>query len=298
MTYNAAGVEALVAIAEHGTFEAAARALHVTPSAVSQRVRALEREVGQVVVRRSTPCTPTEAGIALVRLGRQTRLLAAEAEAQLREQGARVEVTVAVNADSLATWFLDALAEAQRRTGAVFDVHRDDQDFTAGLLRDGVVMAAVTAQSRPVQGCVARPLGSMRYRAVATPAFRDRWMPGGSLAELDSAPLVDFDRKDDLQQGFLRRLLGHDPRSPRHFIPTSHDFARALELGMGWGLLPDQQSAAPLADGRLVELAPDRPIDVGLHWQRWNLASPLLDTLSEVVVAAASAALRTRETVR
>src|SRR3954469_12437599 len=117
MSYNAAGVEALVAIADHGTFDAAARELHVTPSAVSQRVRALEREVGRVVVRRGTPCVPTEAGTALVRLGRQTRLLDDEARAALDEHGGRVEVSVAVNADSLATWFRDVLAEVATLPG-------------------------------------------------------------------------------------------------------------------------------------------------------------------------------------
>src|SRR3712207_5004829 len=111
MRYNPAAVEALVAIADHGTFEAAARALHVTPSAVSQRVRALESQVGQVLVRRGSPCEPTEAGAALVRLGRQTRLLDLEARAAVEEHGEQVEVTVAVNADSLATWLRPVLAE-------------------------------------------------------------------------------------------------------------------------------------------------------------------------------------------
>lgn len=286
-------LDTLLAVLDEGTFDAAARRLRLTPSAVSQRIKALEQATGRVLVRRSTPVVATDAGRAVVRHARQVRLLSRDLDTELRERpGEAPVVPVAVNADSLATWFLDALAAAQGRIGAVFDVHRDDQEFTAGLLRDGTVMAAVTAQARPVQGCVSRPLGVMRYRAVATPAFRDRWMAGGSLTELDTAPLVDFDRKDDLQQGFLRRLLGHSPRSPRHFIPTSSDFARAVRLGMGWGLLPDQQSAEPLAAGELVELAPDRPIDVALHWQRWNLASPLLDELSDVVVETAAVALR------
>jgi LysR family transcriptional regulator (chromosome initiation inhibitor) len=151
-------------------------------------------------------------------------------------------------------------------------------------------MAAVTAEKRPVQGCSASPLGVMRYRAVSTPSFRDRWL-NGDLAALDDAPMVDFDRKDDLQQSFLRGVLGRTPRSPRHFVPTSHDFARAVELGMGWGMLPDQQSEVGLREGSLVDLSPGTSIDVLLYWQRWNLASPLLDELTRVVLAAASATL-------
>src|SRR3954454_19947346 len=153
MPYNPAAVEALVAIADHGTFEAAARALHVTPSAVSQRIRALESEVGQVVVRRGTPCEPTEAGAALVRLGRQTRLLEGGAQTALEEQRARPELTLAVNADSLATWFRGVLADVAARGDVVLRLVVEDQAYSAALLRSGEALAAVTSDPRPVQGC-------------------------------------------------------------------------------------------------------------------------------------------------
>lgn len=286
----------LLAVLDEGTFEAAAQRLHITASAVSQRIKSLEQSAGQVLVRRSNPAQATEAGALIVRYAQQVRLLGLDLERGLgggaddaaADGGAPMpSLAVAVNADSLATWFLPAIADAHRELGVVFDIHREDQEFTAELLRSGSVLAAVTAEPRPVQGCTSVPLGTMRYRALATPGFRDRWMPGGALAELDLAPMVDYDRRDDLQQGFLRRLLGHPPRSPRHYIPTSDDFARAIGLGMGWGLLPDQQSAGALRSGELVDLAPERPIDIALHWQRWNLASALLDGVTRIVLDAA-----------
>lgn len=283
----------LLAVLDEGTFEAAAQRLHITASAVSQRVKALEQSAGQVLVRRSNPAQATEAGALIVRYAQQVRLLGLDLDRSLSGGGDATtpSLAIAVNADSLATWFLPAIADAHRELGVVFDIHREDQEFTAELLRSGSVLAAVTSEARPVQGCISVPLGTMRYRAMATPVFRDRWMPTGRLAELDAAPMVDYDRRDDLQQGFLRRLLGHPPRSPRHYIPTSDDFARAIALGMGWGLLPDQQSSDALASGGLVELAPDRPIDIALHWQRWNLASDLLDEVTAIVLAAARGAL-------
>ena len=279
----------LIAVIEEGTFEAASQRLHVTASAVSQRIKAMEQSAGQVLVQRTNPIAPTEAGSRLLRYAQQLQLLRHDLEASLGS-APTPSLAIAVNADSLATWLLPALATAQDATGAVFDIYREDQEHTASLLRAGTVMAAVTAEKRPVQGCSASPLGVMRYRAVATPQFRDRWL-GGDLAALDDAPMVDFDRKDDLQQSFLRGILGRAPRSPRHFVPTSHDFARAVELGMGWGMLPDQQSERGLREGSLVELSPGTSIDVLLYWQRWNLASPLLDELTRVVLAAASASL-------
>ena len=254
----------------------------------------MEQAAGQVLLQRSAPVRPTGAGEIVLRLARQVRLLDAEAATELGSADAGPStMSLAVNADSLATWFLDALVEVRRATEVVFDLHREDQDRTAALLRDGTVMAAVTAESRPVQGCSAVPLGTDRYLAVASPGFVDRYLDGprserATIDRLDQVPLVDFDRADGLQQGFLRHMLGHPPRSPRHFVPSSADFARAVELGLGWGLLPESQALEPLRSGRLVHLTPGRHADVTLWWQRWNLRSPLLDRITDAVRRVAS----------
>ncbi|MEA5053851.1 MAG: ArgP/LysG family DNA-binding transcriptional regulator, partial [Propionicimonas sp.] len=197
-------------------------------------------------------------------------------------------VPLAVNADSLATWFLPALAPLAAR-GIVFELHRDDQDFTAGLLESGTVTAAVTSQDRPVAGCSVRPLGAMRYLPVAAPGFAARWFSGGATPE--AAPLVDFDRRDTVQTRYLE-ALGLDPAlPPRHQVPASADFATAVELGFGWALVPELQAAERLADGRFVPILGD-PVDVTLFWQRWKLRSPLLASIEDAVVAAARAKLR------
>ncbi len=276
----------LAVVVEEGTLDAAARRLHVTPSAVSQRLRALEDQLGRVVLVRSKPVRTTEAGDAVVRLARQLALLEHDALTAIgTEDGAVASVPLAVNADSLATWFLPPLARVSARRPVVFDLHRDDQDFTAGLLESGTVMAAVTSREAPVAGCRVRPLGILRYEPVATTAFAARWFPRGADADaLAQAPLVDFDRRDDLQTQWLARrgVAAADP--PRHRVPASQDFATAIELGLGWGLLPGFQSAAGLEDGSLVRLAADA-IDVPLFWQQWNLTSSLLDLVADEIVA-------------
>ena len=289
----------LAAVVDEGTFEAAARRLRITPSAVSQRVKALEQQLGRVLVVRSKPTRATEAGAPIVRLARQLALLEHDALAEFGLDEASVgpiSVPLAVNADSLATWFLPALARVAERHPVTFDLHRDDQDFTAGLLESGTVMGAVTSQATPVAGCLVRPLGVMRYEAVATPAFAARWdvevAIGGraDAAALASAPLVDFDRRDDLQREYLA-ASGVDPETPpRHYVPASHDFATAIKLGLGWGMLPGFQSDSELATGDLVRLG-GAPIDVPLHWQQWNLRSPLLDAIAEELAAEAGRSL-------
>lgn len=284
--------ETVAVVVDEGTLDAAARRLHITPSAVSQRIKTLEEQLGRVVLVRSKPARPTEAGAAVVRLAREFALLEHDALTELGDDaGGRIAMPLAVNADSLGTWFLEPLARLAQRHPVVFELHRDDQDFTAKLLESGTVMGAVTSRATPVSGCRATPLGVMRYRAVATPGFVSEWFADGVTAgALAVAPLVDFDRRDDLQSGWLT-ARGVDPaRPPRHLVPASNDFATAVKLGLGWGLLPGFQSDAELADGRLVPLG-DPPIDVPLHWQQWNLRSALLDAVAAEVAAEAGAVL-------
>jgi LysR family transcriptional regulator, chromosome initiation inhibitor len=295
---------ALAAVVDEGTFDRAATRLGITPSAVSQRVRALEQAVGQVVVARSRPVRATPAGAALVRLAGQVELLTRDAWTVLDPHGAsptddeqaRHRVAVAVNADSLATWFPAALTDLP--PGVVVDVRRADQDATAELLREGGVLAAVTADAEPVQGCRSRPLGAMRYRAMAAPAARERWFGAGvDAATLGAAPVVTFAPDDLLQHRFAAAVAGGAGaealrRAAVHHVPSTAAFAAVIVAGLGWGMLPEQEADARERAGELVDVAPGTWLDVPLHWQCWSVRTPTLDALTERVTAAARAVLR------
>lgn len=289
-------IETLSAVVREGTFDLAARSLHVTPSAVSQRIKALEQRVGRVLVVRSKPVRPTSAGEALLRLGQQLTLLEDETLRQLgtaRETGGPTTLPIAVNADSMATWLLPPLARIAAREDVVFDLVRDDQDHTADLLASGRVMAAVTGDSTPLPGCTSTPLGRMRYRAYAAPDFAARWFPDGlTTAALARAPRIDFDRKDTLQDRFTRRVTRRALDPPRHYVPASADFAVATHLGLGWALLPAAHALPSVDAGALVDLAPGRHLDVPLHWQQWNLRSSLIDAVAAEVGSEARRVLR------
>jgi LysR family transcriptional regulator, chromosome initiation inhibitor len=282
---NQGQLDALVAIADYGSFEAAARQLHITPSAVSQRIRALEAAAGQVLISRGTPCHPTAHGEWLVRLGRQARFLYDEA-AQALTNATAVDLPVAVNADSLATWFRDVLTEAAGWEGTAIRLRVEDEGYSQQLLHRGDVLAAVTSDPTAVQGCSVTPLGALRYLPAAVPALADRFHRGGSR-DWAALPVVDFGAKDELQQKLLgRHGVGHGPLVV-HQIPSSADFYAAVRCGLGWGMLPEPQARADLASGALVLLSDD-VIDVPLHWQRWRLDSPKLAALSAAVAAAAA----------
>lgn len=289
MDLDLAQLRALSAIAEAGTLDGAARTLHLTPSAISQRLKALEATAGRVLLVRSKPVRLTPSGKAMVRLARQVDLLAGDTAALLGTDdapGRPPSLPLAVNADSLATWILPTLAPL---AGEIcFDLRSDDESHTAELLRDGTVMAAVTTQADPVPGCSVTRLGSLRYRPVAAPGFVERWFADGvTRAALAAAPLLIFDRKDTLQHRYLQRRVRaghHQPLDPPvHAVPASSQFMAAVAAGFGWGLLPRQQSAELLARGDLVEFDARHGIDVVLHWQQWKLRSPALDRVAAAV---------------
>ncbi|WP_280488991.1 LysR family transcriptional regulator ArgP [Nocardia farcinica] len=288
-------VRTLLAVVDTGTFDAAAAALHVTPSAVSQRIKALEQRTGRVLVLRTKPVRPTESGQVLVRFARQ--LAALERDTQ-RELGiaAGSDATylpIAVNADSLATWFLPALTRVPQDPPICFDLHREDESHTAMMLREGRVMAAVTSAAEPVPGCTARPLGAARYLPVASPAFAERHLRGEPDRRLPDAPVVVFDRRDELQDRFVRTLTAGRAAAGalRHHIPTSEGFCDAVTAGLGWGLIPEPQAAPLLRNGQLTAAVPGRWADVPLYWQQWKLDVPALALVAETIATAAAESL-------
>jgi LysR family transcriptional regulator, chromosome initiation inhibitor len=276
-------------VVEYGSFDAAGARLHVTPSAISQRIKALEQRVGQVVVVREKPCVATAAGVPLLRLAAQTALLEAEALAEMGGDGASPRIALAVNADSMATWFsgvFDAL------DSVLFDIRIEDQDHSARLLREGVVMGAVTTERTPVTGCRVRPLGVMRYVPVASPSYVERHLPDGFTAQaVATAPSLAWNREDALQDMLVRKVFRRDIARREHFVPTAEGFGSAARAGRGWGMFPETLAAPALVDGSFVRVA-DAHLDVPLFWQCWKLDSPLVETITETVQSAA-AALRT-----
>ncbi|MEE2862240.1 MAG: LysR family transcriptional regulator ArgP [Pseudomonadota bacterium] len=292
-----AGARAVAMIVQTGSFEGAARALNVTPSAISQRVRNLEERLGVVLIRRGQPCIATEAGAWLCRHMENVAMLE---EALLEhlpgaagpDGGPRVTLEVATNADSLATWFLPAAAAFAKQSDHLLNIAIDDEQHTADWLRQGRVLAAVTSLAPPVQGCGVTRLGSQRYRATASPAYvRRHFGDGVTPAALARAPALRFNQKDDLQQSWVRQVFAQPVALPCHSVPSTHGFVDACRAGLGWGLNPASLVEDHLASGALVELVPETPLDVPLFWQISRMAAERLQGLTTAVIGAARAAL-------
>jgi LysR family transcriptional regulator (chromosome initiation inhibitor) len=279
--FDPAALDCLAALADDGSFERAAQRLSITQSAVSQRLRALESEVGQLLVVRSRPLRLTEAGKVLLRFARQMQAMRADVA---RELGAPLQsqarLPIAVNADSLATWVLPALdpvVQAGLQAGFGLELIVDDQDFTHQWLRQGQVLGCVSTVARALRGCRVAPLGAMRYVAVASPAFVQRELgndarDGLHRGNFAGTPFLCFNRKDDMQAQWAALAFGvRAPRLEERFVPSSEAYVHAAELGWGIGVVPELQVLDRLQRGTLLRVRPGTAIDVMLHWHQWKL---------------------------
>lgn len=291
MSFDPNQLAALSAILRLGSFDAAAEALSVTPSAISQRIRALEERVGTALIHRGTPCTGTPAGQRVARHAEDIALLEAglSRELSLTPAAGPARLRIAVTADSLATWVLPALAEVE---DVLFDLVIDDQDHSGDWLRRGEVSAAITAGGQAVAGCDAHALGSMRYLATASPAFLRRWFPDGiTEPALRHAPCLTFNLKDGLQRAWIARHFGTRLSPPSHFLPDSHAFVEAAARGLGWGMNPHALARDPIRAGRLVAMLDAAPLDIPLTWQVSRVLAPALAPLTRAIRAAARTVL-------
>ncbi len=285
LDYPAARAVAMVV--QTGSFEGAARALGVTPSAISQRVRALEERLGTVLIERASPCRATAAGDALCRhielVGLAERDLMAQLPASAYQTD-RVTLSVAVNSDSLATWVLPALAGFARDADILLDIAVDDEDHTTDWLKSGRVVAALTAVAKPVQGCKSIALGSLRYHATASPGFMRRFFSDGvTLSSLARAPALTFNQKDQLQNEWVQAVFGQRLAPPTHWLPSTQGFVTAALQGLGWGMNPASLVQDHLRAGHLVELIGDTPFDRPLFWQINRRAAEPLQALSDAL---------------
>ena len=287
-------LSALAAVAERGSFEAAAEALGITASAVSQRVRALEQEAGFPLLTRNRPCRPTAQGQKLLRYIRSATWLQEELKSELDQTNQAFVWPIAVNHDSLDTWFLPVLAEIAQSEHVLPDIQADNEYHTHKLMAEGLVMAAVSTRAEAMSGCEAKYLGSLQYKLLASPEFASRYFNAGvTSTQIKQAPLLVFNRKDDLLAEFLREHFKvNAKRCMSYYMPASIPYFQAACLGLAYGLIPDWQSKEALAEGRLIDLLPGKTAQSDLYWHSWKVASPRLQRLNDLVVEHAQRLLK------
>lgn len=282
--------EAFLAIAEYGSFESAAIKLCITASAVTLRVQSLEKQLGHILILRERPCRVTKAGQALLEYLQHQRLMEDNLLQQLQGQNLDnkfYKLSIATNADSLATWLIPAIQKTLMNENITINLIVDDQSQTHQLLEKGVVNACISAEKTSIKGCISHHLGSMTYKMVCTPQFKEKWFAQGLHREaIRHTPAVIFNTKDQLHEDIILSLFGLNMQSyPYHFIPSSTAFLEAIELALGFGMVPEMQIKHQLKTGKLIELIPEAQTEIHLYWHHWKQQSVSLQILSDIMIA-------------
>ncbi len=289
-------IEALAMVSMEGGFDKAAKVLHITQSAVSQRLKQLEQATGQVLIARTTPPKATVAGQKLIKHYLQVKRLEEDLSRQINDSGTREfsSLTIGVNADSLALWFLEAVLPFLIQEKVLLDIRVNDQEQTHQMLKNGEVMGCISNQDQPMQGCQIEYLGCMNYRLVARPEFAALWFPNGlTLEGVQRAPALIFDRHDELLHKLLYQTFEEIPDPiPAHYLPSVEKYAEFIALGHAYGTLPDQQSRSLVGTGQMIDLSPNCHEPVKLYWHCWNLKSDVLANLTRNLISKAKTLLK------
>ncbi len=302
MDFDYDSLVVLAAVVRTGSFDAAAKTLNVTQSAVSQRIKQLEEKVGSILVQRGRPCVATEDGMLLCQHHEQIELLRHELGQQLSMTGggrrsAGIKVRIAVNSDSLATWFPSVVKRAADDLGLWLEVIPDDQEFTEERLRSGDALAVVTTSDAHIAGCTAVPLGHMDYLAVASPEFFSTYFKDGvSSKSLAAAPAIRFDRKDSLPRQWINQVVGEDVKITHHDMPSYEGHLLCAQQGIGWAMMPHLTVGSMVENGELIEVVPGQRIHMPLFWQTRSQASTTLRELSNIVADVAQQWVKAAET--
>lgn len=281
-------VRAFAVVLEEGGFAKASESLCITQSAVSQRVKQLEEQVGRALIIRETPPRPTEAGSRLLRHFRQVMDLEQETLGAIMVRSPRYKphVQIGVNTDSLFVWFMDAVKPFIQSSGITVEVLVDGHEKTIERLRSGAVAGCITSEHAPVEGCTVEHIGMLRYTLVASSDYAARWFPDGFTRDAATrAPIVNLDRNDHFQYRILHKAFG-DPQvmPPAYYFPIADQYFEAIYSGLAYGLVPAIKTASGLADGTLVNLDSSLHIELPLYWQSWKYQTELLQELSSVIV--------------
>jgi LysR family transcriptional regulator (chromosome initiation inhibitor) len=278
---------ALAAVLEEKGFEKAGQKLGLSQSAISQRIRQLEEELGTILIIRDSPPRPSPTGELLHGHFRQVIALERDITGSPGKYSPPIfhPLTIAINADSLATWFLDAVLPLLQSLPITLDIRVRDQDQTVELIKSGEACACLSSQASPVVGCTVTALGAMEYRLCASPAYRERWFPAGFTADAAAtAPVIHYDHDDQLQQQAIKRSIGDLNRSPPcYYLPSTEQIFAAVKAGLGYCMIPQVQAKSALTSGELIELNKAARTKVDLYWHQWQAAPKALAELGHAI---------------
>jgi LysR family transcriptional regulator (chromosome initiation inhibitor) len=280
------GIEALSCVLMMQSFEKAALKLHITQSAVSQRIKNLESYYGEPILIRTLPYRPTKLGNQLIRLLAQIQLLEENFVQERAATDSMPKCAIALNRDSLETWFLGALSEKSLIADVIVEIIADDQEHTLEYFKNGLVSACLSTESKALKGAEAVYLGTMKYILTASQQFLKRYeFQNDLMSFFRKAPALQFDRNDHLHERYLKHYFANlDAEISYKIIPSVYGFKKYALLGFGYGLIPEIDIADELKTKKLLNMFPTRVWETKLYWHMWSIKSVIYEKFNTEII--------------
>lgn len=278
-------ISAIHAVIELQSFDAAAKKLNITQSAVSQRIQTLENYFGKPALIRAHPYKPTELGTLLLGHYQQLQFLEQSLKHELNQEIHSPKISIAISRDSLETWFAHVMQELKSLGTIKLEIISDDQEVTLDYLRKGLVSACASTQKQAISGCQAKLLGIFEYLLVASPQFAKYYFSNQKVEKsLINAPSVIFDYKDKLHAHYLKKFFKlTDIDFNHHIVPSVSGFKRLAVQGHAYALIPKIDILEELKSGTLVNLFPDKTWQMPVYWHSWIIENKTYKAFNELV---------------
>lgn len=281
---------ALSSIIEMQSFELAANKLFISQSAISQRIKLLEENIGHPILIRSQPIELTAIGEQLLTHFKKVQQLENELLPELLPDKPTkpMKISLALNADSMATWFLKAVTPVLKEHLVELNLLIAHEKHTLEKLRTGEATGAVSVIKKPLKGYRSFELGNMNYCLVCSKSFQQKYFKAGVTKDsLTMAPAISYDLKDDTHNHFISKHFGlASSEYYCHSVRSSEAFVELTKQGVAYCLLPELQIKAELASGELVKLCPDKQLIQTLYWHSWILVKGINKEISQEITRA------------
>ena len=268
-------IHALDTVLTEQSFESAALALNITQSAISQRIKQLEQLVAKPVLIRSQPLQATATGQKLLAHFRKVRQLEYDLAGDIMPDSApsSIPISIAVNADTLASWFIEALTPLLKTQPIELNIQVTNEVDTQKLLKKGEVLAAISSQKQSFSGVKVEYIGTLDYILCANQDYINKYFKGGlTIENLNKAPCIDYDQRDKMHSDYLKKHFAIEQAIyPCHRIRSSEVVVTMALAGLAYALIPTTQADEHLASGALINLAPDKHLKMPLYWHSWAL---------------------------
>lgn len=246
---------AFVAIAKHKTVHGAAEAIHLTQTAVTQRIRTLETKLHTTLfvrTRRGMLLTPE--GEALLRYCQAVHDIEGEALAQIKGAGVDTEIRVAITGPTsiMRSRIIPQCSAVMKKFSHLL-MHFDIDDVETGVkaLRNGASQFAVIQQEEVAPEMASKILRPERYVLVCTKAWKTRKLRDIIKTE----HIVDYDPTDHMTFNYLKHYdLFEHAKHDRHFANRTDVLAMMLVAGHGYGLLTTEFSKPYIEQDQLIVL--------------------------------------------